>query len=159
MFSIYTEGPEKTVVVGKTLGSLLRPGDVVCLYGELGAGKTRLAQGVARGLDIVGLVTSPTFTIINEYQGRLPFYHMDFYRLGDALELEDLGYEEYFYGAGVTVIEWPERAAELLPTARLDIFIDLDEEQEHWRKITFVPYTEDLTRLVEELIGLVRAGD
>lgn len=145
--------------MGKKLGMLLRAGDVVCLNGDLGAGKTRFAQGVACGMEVNGPVTSPTFTIINEYLGRLPLYHMDFYRLEDALELEDLGYEEYFYGSGVTVIEWPERVAELLPVVRLDIFINRSPESEEVRNITFVPYGEDLTGLVEELMNLVCAGD
>ncbi|OPX86949.1 MAG: tRNA threonylcarbamoyladenosine biosynthesis protein TsaE [Pelotomaculum sp. PtaB.Bin013] len=145
--------------MGKKLGALLRPGDVVCLNGDLGAGKTRFAQGVACGMGVDGPVTSPTFTIINEYLGRLPLYHMDFYRLEDALELEDLGYEEYFYGSGVTVIEWPERVAELLPAVRLDIFIDRSPESEEARNISFVPYGDDLTGMVEELMGLVCVGD
>jgi len=156
---IKTTTPEETARVGEKLGTLLRAGDVVCLNGDLGAGKTRFAQGLAAGMEVNGPVTSPTFTIINEYQGRLPLYHMDFYRLEDALELEDLGYEEYFYGRGVTVIEWAERVAVLLPAVRLDIFIGRSPEGEEVRDITFVPYGEDLTGLVEELMDLVRAGN
>lgn len=159
MFFVNTGKPEETAWVGEKLGSLLRPGDVVCLHGDLGAGKTRFAQGVARGLAIDGPVNSPTFTIINEYQGRLPLYHMDFYRLANALELEDLGYEEYFYGSGVTLIEWAERAAELLPNSRLDIFIDSIPDDEESRKIAFVPHGKELTGLIEGLMSIVCAGN
>ncbi|MCG9966700.1 tRNA (adenosine(37)-N6)-threonylcarbamoyltransferase complex ATPase subunit type 1 TsaE [Pelotomaculum terephthalicicum JT] len=162
LLAIKTTTPEETACVGEKLGALLRAGDVVCLNGDLGAGKTRFAQGVACGMEVAGPVTSPTFTLINEYQGRLPLYHMDFYRLEDALALEDLGYEEYFYGNGATVIEWAERVAELLPEVRLDVFIDrIDRspESEDVRKITFVPYGEGMTGLIEELMDLVCAGD
>lgn len=156
---IKTTTPEETTRVGRLLGGLLRAGDVVCLNGDLGAGKTRFAQGLAAGMGVDGPVTSPTFTIINEYQGRLPLYHMDFYRLDDALELEDLGCEEYFYGSGVTVIEWADRVAALLPAVRLDVYIDGSPEGEEIRNITFVPYGEGMAGLVEELTDLVRAGN
>lgn len=159
MSLIKTTTPEETARVGKMLGKLLRAGDVVCLNGDLGAGKTRFAQGLAAGLEVNGPVTSPTFTIINEYQGRLPFYHMDFYRLEDAMELEDLGCDEYFYGQGVTVIEWPGRVAAFLPAVRLDIYISGSPEGEEVREISFVPCGEGMTGLVEELMNLVRAGN
>ena len=140
---------------------MLSPGQVVCLQGELGAGKTVLAKGIARGLAVAAPVTSPTFTLINEYLGRYPLYHMDFYRLSDPLELEDLGYSEFFYGAGVTLIEWPERAGELLPDARLDVVIRLTDDPgvsfDH-REITFLPHGAAYVALLEELIVNVRAG-
>ena len=152
MSVINTDTPEETYAIGQLLGSLLLPGQVVCLFGELGAGKTRFAQGVARGLGVAAPVTSPTFTLINEYNGRCPVYHMDFYRLSDPLELEDLGYAEYFYGAGVTLIEWPERAMELLPEARLDVIIrlaaDPGDNFDH-REICFEPHGDAYASLLK----------
>jgi tRNA threonylcarbamoyladenosine biosynthesis protein TsaE len=101
---------------GITLGRLLQPGDVVALIGELGSGKTTLAQSIAEGLGVMEPVTSPTFTIINEYEsGRLPLYHFDVYRLKSPEEMESLGYEEYFFGSGVTIVEWADRVGALLP--------------------------------------------
>lgn len=162
MYVVATETPEETGSIGECLGSLLSPGQVICLQGELGAGKTRFAQGIARGLAVMTPVTSPTFTLINEYHGRCPVYHMDFYRLSDPLELEDLGYAEFFYGSGVTLIEWPERAAELLPENRLDVFIHLSvnpDDSFDRREICFIPYGAAYVALLKELIDNVRAGD
>ena len=107
---------------GARLGELLQGGDVLCLAGELGAGKTCFAQGIGRGLGIEGPITSPSFTLINEYrqeQARLPFYHVDLYRLGEAKETLTLGLDEYFYGEGVCAVEWANRAPEALPAEHL----------------------------------------
>ena len=162
MFIVCTATPAETFEIGRRLGALLLPGHVICLYGELGAGKTVFAQGVALGLAVVNPVTSPTFTIINEYSGRYPVYHMDFYRLSDPLDLEDLGYSEYFYGNGVTLIEWSERAAELLPETRLDVNIRLSDDPglslDH-REIGFLPYGATYAALLEELSNNVRVGN
>lgn len=116
---------EDTEHLGKLLGSLAAPGDVICLDGDLGAGKTTLSQAIARGLGVPDTcyVTSPSFAILHEYGGRLPMYHMDFYRLQDAGEVEDLGFDEYFYLTGLTVIEWSNRAIELLPDERINVVI------------------------------------
>ncbi len=110
-----------TEKLGQIIGRRAMPGDVVCLHGDLGAGKTALAQAIARGLEVPDdcYVTSPSFALLHEYQGRLPMYHMDFYRLQDAGEAEDLGFEEYFYLGGLSVIEWSSRAIEILPEERL----------------------------------------
>ncbi len=110
---------------GIQLGSMALPGDVICLDGELGAGKTTLTQGIAKGLavDPACYVTSPSFSILHEYPGRIPLYHMDFYRLNSSLEVEELGFEEYFYMSGLTVIEWSEKATEILPVDRLALHI------------------------------------
>jgi tRNA threonylcarbamoyladenosine biosynthesis protein TsaE len=108
--------------LGARLGELLRDGDVICLAGELGAGKTCLAQGIGQGLGVEGPITSPSFTLINEYrpaQARLPFYHIDLYRLGEAKETLTLGLEEYFYGEGACVVEWADRVSEALPAEHL----------------------------------------
>lgn len=106
--------------LGARLGELLQSGDVICLAGELGTGKTCLAQGIGRGLGIEGPITSPSFTLISEYrQARLPFYHIDLYRISEAKETLSLGLEEYFYGEGVCIVEWADRAPEVLPAAHL----------------------------------------
>ncbi len=100
---------ERTHALGKALGELARAGDVVLLEGELGAGKTAFTQGIGSGLGVTATINSPTFTILKEYQGRLPLYHFDLYRLDEADELYDLGFEDYFRGDGVCVVEWAER--------------------------------------------------
>jgi tRNA threonylcarbamoyladenosine biosynthesis protein TsaE len=112
---------EQTHRLGARLGELLEPGDILLLGGELGAGKTVFAQGVAAGLGVDEPVTSPTFTLIHEHAGRVPFYHVDLYRITGSAEAADLGLEDYLYGDGVTLVEWGERAAGLLPAARLEI--------------------------------------
>ncbi len=108
-----SHAPEQTRYWGRVIGAALGRGDVVALQGELGAGKTTLAQGIAEGLGVSDgcYVTSPTFTLINEYQGRIPLYHLDFYRITSLAESQDLGLEEYLCGEGVAVIEWPEKIA------------------------------------------------
>jgi tRNA threonylcarbamoyladenosine biosynthesis protein TsaE len=111
----------QTQKAGEHLGQLLELGAVVLLEGDLGAGKTTLTKGIAAGLGVVGYVNSPTFTLVNEYRGRLPVYHLDCYRLESAAEALDFGIEEYLYGDGVSLIEWPQRIAEILPTEFLRI--------------------------------------
>lgn len=107
---------EDTLNLGKKIGAVLEPGDILLLEGDLGAGKTTFTQGLAEGLGVDEFVNSPTFVIINEYfSGNLPLYHMDLYRLEDESQLYDLGVEEYFFGNGVSVVEWPEIAMPLLP--------------------------------------------
>ncbi|MDO4671697.1 MAG: tRNA (adenosine(37)-N6)-threonylcarbamoyltransferase complex ATPase subunit type 1 TsaE [Porphyromonadaceae bacterium] len=109
---------EDTLNLGKKIGDVLKPGDILLLEGDLGAGKTTFTQGLAEGLGVDEFVNSPTFVIINEYfSGHLPLYHMDLYRLEDEAQLYDLGVEEYFFGNGVSVVEWPEIALSLLPEA------------------------------------------
>ncbi|MCX7983040.1 MAG: tRNA (adenosine(37)-N6)-threonylcarbamoyltransferase complex ATPase subunit type 1 TsaE [Syntrophales bacterium] len=116
--SVITRGPEETCRLGCLLASSLIKGDVVALRGELGVGKTCFTQGIARGLAVPEeeLVTSPSFTIVNEYRGRLILYHVDVYRFSDAAELMNIGYEEFFFGDGVTVIEWADKVMELIPS-------------------------------------------
>lgn len=156
---IKTSSPEETGILGEKLGSFLRAGDLLCLYGGLGAGKTCFAQGIARGLGIEGPVTSPTFTLINEHYGRLPFFHMDVYRLGSVEEMDDLGYEEYFYNGGVTLVEWADKIGELLPEERLDVSIDRDPEGEDFRQVTLSARGERYRLLIEELMSVVRPGN
>lgn len=111
-----TESPEATTEFGRTLGELLRPGDVVLLTGDLGAGKSVLARGLARGLGITRAMPSPTFTLMQPYQGRIPFYHFDLYRLDDPDQFFEAGLDEFVGGDGAAVIEWPDRA-DLAPEA------------------------------------------
>lgn len=123
MFSIVTSSAEETQGVGELLGALLDAGSVVCLYGDLGSGKTNFSFGVARGLKVQAqYITSPTFTLVNEYPGRIPFYHIDLYRLRGASELEGIGFHEYLESAGATVIEWADRAEGELPPERLSVY-------------------------------------
>jgi tRNA threonylcarbamoyladenosine biosynthesis protein TsaE len=125
-FDLISESPGDTLDIGRIIGENLTGGAVVALTGELGAGKTCLTQGIAKGLGIPEgyYVTSPTFTLINEYPGRIPLYHMDVYRLSDSRELEDMGYEEYFYGDGVVVIEWAEKVDDIIPAEALSIKLE-----------------------------------
>lgn len=122
--SFRTASPEESRALGRALGELLGPGSFVALTGELGAGKTVLVQGIARGVGFEGYVTSPSFVVINEYRGRLPIYHVDLYRISDPASLLDLGYREVFWSDGVTLVEWADRALELLPETRLDVSIE-----------------------------------
>ena len=108
--------PEDTFVLGQKIGELVKPGTVISLVGDLGVGKTVFTQGLAKGLGITEPVNSPTFTIVQVYDGgRLPFYHFDVYRIGDIEEMDEIGYEDYFYGEGVCLIEWADLIRELLP--------------------------------------------
>jgi tRNA threonylcarbamoyladenosine biosynthesis protein TsaE len=107
--ALTSDGVERTRALGQALGELARAGDVVLLEGELGAGKTAFTQGIGLGLGVAATINSPTFTILKEYEGRLPLYHFDLYRLDEPDELYELGFEDYFHGDGVCVVEWAER--------------------------------------------------
>ncbi len=123
-----SESVAATVAFGQALGRAALPGDMICLDGDLGAGKTALSQAIAAGLEVSPeiYVTSPSFAIFHEYPARLPIYHMDFYRLEGYRDIEDLGFAEYFMGSGVCVVEWALRAKELLPEDRLHLFLEID---------------------------------
>lgn len=150
MFNVITSSPEKTWQIGQLLGELLDAGYTVCLYGDLGAGKTNFTFGIAQGLDVQEqYITSPTFTFVNEYQGRVPLYHIDLYRLKDPDELENIGFEEYIESDGVTVIEWAERAEDALPVEGLSVYLAYVDE--HSREIGFIAEGERYEKLVEEL--------
>lgn len=130
---------EDTQALGKRLSAGLRPGDVILLSGRMGAGKSEFARGVARGLGIVSAVPSPSFTILNVYnEGRLPLYHFDWYRIGDESELTDMGLDEYIGGDGVCLIEWHERAEDLLPETALEVLLSPQEDGS--RIITLIPH-------------------
>lgn len=133
-----TYSPEETFALGEKMGRDARPGEVYTLIGDLGVGKTVFTQGIASGLGITEPVSSPTFTIVQVYEeGRMPFYHFDVYRIGDIEEMEEIGYEDYFYGEGLTLIEWADLIEELLPMKRREIRIEKDLEKGFdYRKIT-----------------------
>ena len=135
---IETHDPEETFEVGRTIGMNAKPGQIYTLTGDLGVGKTVFTQGVAAGLGITEPVNSPTFTIIQEYEdGRLPFYHFDVYRIGDLEEMEEIGYDDYFFGQGICLIEWAELIEEILPEKRIEVTIEKDLEKAfEYRKIT-----------------------
>ncbi len=122
---IQSKSTSQTIRVGKSIGSRLRPGDVVALTGELGAGKTQFIKGLAAGAGVgkPTYVSSPSFTLINEYPGRVPFYHVDLFRLESQKEAEGLGLEDYLHGGGITAIEWADKIPSLLPKEMLSIHI------------------------------------
>ena len=124
---IETENPEETFALGQKIGRAATPGQVYTLTGDLGVGKTVFTQGVASGLGITEPVNSPTFTIVQVYEeGRLPFYHFDVYRIGDIEEMEEIGYDDYFFGEGICLIECAELIEEILPENRISITIEKD---------------------------------
>lgn len=125
MFKILSKSFEDTINIGKQIGKVLIPGDIVCLEGDLGAGKTALTKGVALSLEIPDEVTSPTYTLISEYEGSCPLYHMDLYRIDSIEEFEMLGAEELLFGKGITLIEWSERIEEYLPEDKKIIKISI----------------------------------
>ena len=131
---------DDTLNLGRELGRLAKSGEVYTLVGDLGVGKTVLTQGIAEGLEIDEAICSPTFTIVQVYEeGRMPFYHFDVYRIGDIEEMDEIGYEDYFYGEGLCMIEWANLIEEILPTKRKDITIEKDLEKGFdYRKITIV---------------------
>ena len=139
---------EETLRLGEQLAALLQPGDVVTLEGELGAGKTTFTKGIANGLGITRTLSSPTFTIIKEYRGDIPLYHMDAYRLEHSEE--DLGFEEYFNGEGISVVEWAQFIEAFLPDERLDVKIEYITEQE--RTFIFTPKGLHFERIVAALL-------
>lgn len=130
--------PEETGRIGEELAKTAHPGQVFCLYGDLGVGKTVFTQGFARGLHITEPISSPTFTIIQTYEsGRMPFYHFDVYRIGDPEEMDEIGLDEYIYGEGVCLIEWANLIRELLPSKVTAIRIEKDLEKGFdYRRVT-----------------------
>lgn len=128
----------ETIRFGRHLGRQAVAGDIFTLWGDLGAGKTTLTQAIGAGLGVPDhdYITSPTFSLLHEYQGRIPLYHMDLYRLGSPEEVEELGFEDYLYGEGLTVIEWPDRLADLMPADRLDIHLASVNENQRLATVT-----------------------
>lgn len=135
---------EETTRLGFNIGKLLKSGDIVCLTGDLGTGKTHITKGIAKGLDIDEHITSPTFTIVNEYDsGRLKLYHFDVYRVSDPDEIYAIGFDDYIFSDGVSIIEWANYIEEILPDEYLHILIEKDlSKGEDYRSITITPYGE-----------------
>lgn len=135
---IETHGPEETFALGVKIGENARPGQVYTLNGDLGVGKTVFTQGVARGLGIEEPVNSPTFTIVQIYdEGRMPFYHFDVYRIGDVSEMDEIGYEDCFFGEGICLVEWAELIEEIIPEDAISVTIEKNlEHGTDYRKIT-----------------------
>ncbi|MFD1337041.1 tRNA (adenosine(37)-N6)-threonylcarbamoyltransferase complex ATPase subunit type 1 TsaE [Oceanobacillus iheyensis] len=142
--------PEETKLFGERLAKSLRPGDVITLEGQLGSGKTTFTKGIASGLEVKRHITSPTFTIVKEYRGKMPLYHMDVYRLEDSLE--DIGFDEYFHGNGVSVVEWAGFIEPFLPVNRLEISIHYTENED-MRVIDLKPHGSHFEQVVNELEG------
>ena len=138
MIIIETTNAEETFKLGVKIGEQARPGEIYTLNGDLGVGKTVFTQGVARGLGIEEPVNSPTFTIVQVYEeGKMPFYHFDVYRIGDIEEMEEIGYDDYFFGNGVCLIEWADLIQELLPKQIISVTIEKNPEKGfYYRKIT-----------------------
>ncbi len=137
---IETKSAKETFELGFEIGSRAKAGDVYTMVGDLGVGKTVFTQGMAKGLEITEAISSPTFTIVQVYdEGRLPFYHFDVYRIGDISEMDEIGFEDYVYGEGVSLVEWANLIEEILPGKRTEITIEKDLEQGFdYRKITIV---------------------
>ena len=157
-----TSSPEGTIQLGQFIGEMLKPSCLIGLCGELGTGKTHIIKGLARGLGVDDryYVTSPSFTIINEYPGRIPLNHFDLYRLEGTDQIEELGYEEYFYGEGVTVIEWAEKILPLLPENRLMVEITHQGENRRKFRITGLgnPYKDIVGEIADWQAAKPRGG-
>lgn len=149
MYTLITHSAAETQALAEKLANLVEAGTVITLNGDLGAGKTTFTQGFAKGLGVVRNVNSPTFTIMKQYQGRLPLYHMDVYRLEDTGD--DIGLEEYINGDGVAIVEWSNLIESSLPTERLAITIERTGDDE--RKMTFGPVGSRYEALVKEVLA------
>ncbi|MGL5714104.1 MAG: tRNA (adenosine(37)-N6)-threonylcarbamoyltransferase complex ATPase subunit type 1 TsaE [Paraclostridium sp.] len=148
MIKIYLENEEKTREIGSRLGQLLTPKSVICLIGDLGAGKTTMTQSLAKSLGVDDYITSPTFTIVNEYEGRIHLYHFDVYRIGSSEEMYDIGFDEYIDGDGVCIIEWANLIEDILPEEYLYIEMNYKETG---REMILTPKGEKYEEIVKEL--------
>lgn len=143
---IETNSEQETFLLGQKLGEIAKPGSIFALNGDLGVGKTVFTKGIAKGLSIEEDVNSPTFTIVQVYdEGRLKLYHFDVYRIGDVSEMDEIGYEDYFYGDGVCLVEWAELISEIMPKETISITIEKELERGFdYRKITISEVIEGL---------------
>ena len=148
---------EETINLGRIIGEGLNKGNIIALIGELGSGKTCITRGIARGMGISEEfhITSPTFTLINEYPGRIPLYHLDVYRLSGSGDLEDLGYEEYFYGKGAIVIEWADKIKDIIPPDSIFVYLKYLGEKKREIKISYEGdnISEIIKRINEEVFS------
>lgn len=147
---LVSHSPAETLKLGRRLGKLAEPGDIVLLVGDLGTGKTCLAQGIARGLGIGEYTPSPSFVLIREFYGRLPLYHMDLYRLDRIQEIADLGLDDYLYGSGICVIEWAEKGLGLLPPQHL--LIELSHLSSSERRLKLRPHGPRYREMAAQLL-------
>lgn len=141
-----------TEKLGQQIGKVLKEGDILCLNGDLGAGKTTLTKSIGIGLGVEEYITSPTFSLINEYRGRLPVYHFDVYRLENIDELDDLGFDEYFFGEGVCIIEWAEKIEKMLP--REIIVLDIEKGEDIDKRIVSITGSGDRYKEFLRELGL-----
>ncbi|RDY25293.1 tRNA (adenosine(37)-N6)-threonylcarbamoyltransferase complex ATPase subunit type 1 TsaE [Romboutsia weinsteinii] len=148
MVKIYLDGENETREIGYKLGTLLQPGSVICLVGDLGSGKTTMTQSLAKALEVDDYITSPTFTIVNEYEGKMPLYHFDVYRIGCSEEMYDIGYDDYINSDGVCIIEWSNLIEDILPDEYLDIEL---RYKDMGREMILKPIGKRYEKLVEEL--------
>ena len=153
MIKIISDNEKLTIELAQKLSKYLKPGDIVCLFGELGTGKTTFVKGLAKGLKVKPQkVHSPTFTLLNIYDGKLPLYHFDLYRIEDIKELGAIGYEEFFYGEGVAVVEWAERLKELMPQEYFKV--EIEHRQENERLIRLSACGEKYSRIIDKIKSL-----
>jgi len=155
-FKFISKSPEETMKLGEKLGELAQPGDIFLLTGNLGAGKTCLTQGIARGLKSQDYALSPSFVLMRQLNGRIPLYHIDLYRLDNLAEIADLGLDDYLYGEGLSVIEWAEKGLALLPAEHLLIKINYLSDNE--RSIEFTPAGKRYEKLLAQLKPLLKKG-
>ena len=138
MVKIYLEDENKTKEIGYKLGNLLTPGSVICLIGDLGSGKTTMTQSLAKALEVDDYITSPTFTIVNEYEGKMPLYHFDVYRLSEAEEIYEVGYEDYLNSGGIILIEWADIIKSELPKEYIEIKLFYHEDETREVELRYV---------------------
>ena len=152
-FQITTRTPDETQKLGKTIGKWIEHPLVIGLTGDLGSGKTAFVQGLAEGLEVPGeyYITSPTFTLINEYPGRFPLFHIDLYRLDGISDLEDIGLDELLYGQAVIAIEWAEKISDGLPAEHLTMTFEITDDD--YRRISLIAYGHNLVNLIKTLVA------
>ncbi len=155
--TLRTDSAQETTALGEKLGRRLRAGDVIALFGDLGAGKTTLTRGIAVGMGLDAEIHSPTFTLIHEHPGEVPLYHADLYRLAGEEDVDAIGIEEYIYGDGVTIIEWADRMKSMLPPDRLDI--DLRMQGDTHRELSFETDSPRMRAVIEEVLSDVNSGN
>lgn len=149
-FSFSSHQPQDTIAFGARLSKHLKAGTILCLFGDLGTGKTTLVKGIAKGTGVNPVkVNSPTFVLMNMYEGKVPVYHFDFYRLDEVKEISNIGYDEFLYGQGIAVIEWAERLGDLMPPERLEIRLSHQGETE--RRLELVPVGKRYEDLLKKL--------
>lgn len=150
MISLICHNEAATISFGEKLASLLSPGDFICLDGDLGAGKTFLSKSIIHALGVTDYVTSPSYTIVNEYEGKYPIYHFDVYRIDDIDEMYEIGYEEYFYAEGICLVEWANMISELVPPSHYQIRLRMGEDFTS-RIIEITGSTTELEKKLEAL--------